>query len=112
VQLHRDFAGQVACISLNIDYNGDPDEPPESFRDQVLEFVTEHGATFQNVICSDPDEKLYEMLDLGAIPAVLVYDRAGTLRKRFDNDEGEYGTDGFTYEQHVVPFVEQLLAER
>ena len=112
MQLHRDHAGQVACISLNLNYNGSSDEPPESFRAQVLKVLTDKGATFQNVICSDPDEKLYEMPDLGSIPAVLVYDRKGALRKRFDNDKQEYGKEGFTFQQHVIPFVKQLLAEK
>ena len=45
-----------------------------------------------------------------SIPAVYVYGRDGKLVKRFDNDEELYGDDGFTYEKHVTPLVEQLLA--
>jgi hypothetical protein len=111
VQLHRDLADQVACVTLNIDYTGDPDEPPESCREQALGVLTGIDATFTNVLCSDPDEQVYEMLDLAAVPAVYVYDRQGKLRKRFDNEMGEYGAEGFDYDEHVKPFVQQLLAE-
>jgi hypothetical protein len=42
------------------------------------------------------------------VPIVRVYDRAGTLRKQFDNDEGG---EEFTYERHITPLVRELLAE-
>ncbi len=31
--------------------------------------------------------------------------------KRFDNDSGEYGDEGFTYKDHIVPLVEKLIGE-
>ena len=111
VQLHRKLADKVACMSVNIDFNGAKGTSPESSRDRVQEFLQERGATFQNVISSDPDEVLYKKLDLASVPAVLVYDRQGKLNKRFDNDREEYGEEGFSYQRHVIPLVEKLLAE-
>lgn len=111
VKLHRQFPEKVACISVDIDYIGREDEPPESFRDDVLEFVSKHGATFPNVISSDPDEDVLNALEVGSIPVVLVYDREGKLQKKFTNDDNEYGDEGFTYQQHIIPLVEELLGD-
>ena len=111
VQLHRQYTDQVACLSVNVDFDGDPHAPPESLQGQVLALLAQREATFPNVICRDADEDLYRRLDLASIPAVLVYDRTGALRKRFDNDRDEYGAEGFTFPGHVVPLVEQLLGE-
>jgi hypothetical protein len=52
------------------------------------------------------------MANLASIPAVYVYDRLGKLAKRFDNETGEFGEAGFTYEKHISPLVEQLLARK
>jgi thiol-disulfide isomerase/thioredoxin len=109
VELQNRFPDHVACISLNLNYDGSADKPPESHREKVLEFLTKRKASFQNFICSDADENMYTNLDLGSIPAIYVYDTDGTLHKRFDNDSGEYGDEGFTYQDHVVPLVEELL---
>lgn len=39
---------------------------------------------------------------------IQVYDRNGKLSKQFDNEKNEYGKDGFTYAQHIIPYVRQL----
>jgi len=111
VQLHRRFPDKVACISVDLDYIGLKEEPPASFHDKVLEFVSKHGATFPNVISSDSDEDVQNALGVAAIPAVLVYDREGNLAKKFTNDDGEYGEEGFTYAGHIIPLVEKLLED-
>ena len=110
VELHSRYPDQVACISVNTNYDGAADAPPESHREKALEFLVKRRATFQNVICSDPDLELYDKIQLAAVPAIYVYDRSGELRQRFDNDSNEYGEEGFTYQKHVIPLVEQLLA--
>ena len=111
VQLHRKFADRVTCLSLNLNYDGSADAAPESLRDPVQKFLNEQQATFQNIVSSEPDTALYDRLKLSSIPAAYVYDREGKLRKRFDNESGEFGPQGFKYDQHVGPFVEQLLKE-
>jgi thiol-disulfide isomerase/thioredoxin len=108
VGLHRQYAEDVACISLNVDYIGVDTEPPESFRDKVLEFTRRHEATFQNVISSDPDEEVLKALDAFSVPVVQVYDRDGNLRETFTNDDDQYGDQGFTYEEHIIPRIETL----
>jgi hypothetical protein len=110
VQLHGNYSEHVACISLNLDYFGGS-ESPESLRKGVGEFLAKQGATFTNLICAEPNDAFYERLKLASVPAVLVYDRQGVLRKRFDNDRGEFGEEGFSMEQHILPLVRQLIAE-
>jgi thiol-disulfide isomerase/thioredoxin len=110
VELNRSRAPDVVCIAFNMDYSGAAGETPESFREPVSQFLTKQGATFPNVISSDPADDVYERLKLGSIPAVLVYGWDGQLAKRFDNDDALYGDEGFTYEKHIAPLVEQLLS--
>ncbi len=110
VELHQAHPGQVACVSFAMDYEGLPDEPVESFRENVLKFLDEQQATLTNILSSDPSDEVFRQLELGSIPAVLVYGRDGQLARRFDNDENLYGAEGFTYEDHIVPLVDELLA--
>jgi thiol-disulfide isomerase/thioredoxin len=108
VALSRKKADDVACISVAVDYYGDPNQPPEASRDRVLAFLQQKQASFTNVICSDPDEQVFKQLRAAAVPIVLVYDRQGVLRKTFTNDDGAYGENGFSYAQHITPLVEEL----
>ncbi len=109
VQLQRDRGDEVACISYSLDYSGRASRPPETYRDKVLAFLKQQGATFDNLLGTDDPDALHERLDLAAIPAVYVYDKNGELRKRFDNEDPN--REEFTYEKDVIPFVEELLAE-
>ena len=109
VKLHQKYPERVVCMSLNCNYTGLKDEPPEHARPEIEKFLQGQGATFPNIICTDTDEALFTKLELGSIPAVLVFDSDGQLHKRFDNDSEEYGAEGFSYDKHIVPLVEQLL---
>ncbi len=111
VQLQQSFPDSVTCISVAANYAGLKDEPPESFRDEVLEFLKKQKAALTNVICSTPDETLYETLQAASVPIVLVYGTDGSLQKMFTNDDQQYGDEGFTYQQHIVPLVEQLVKQ-
>jgi len=112
VALHKKYPSEkITCISVSCDYEGLEDEPPESKKPSVMKFLTSTKATFTNVLLSDPDLDVYESIGLAAIPAVYVYDTQGQLAKRFDNDSGEYGDEGFTYKDHIVPLIEKLIDE-
>ena len=110
VELQSRFGEKVACISFNTDYSGAKDASPESFRRPVLQFLTAKKARLFNVICSDPSEDFYTKIRLGGPPAVFVYDRKGSLVKRFDNSQVTKTNSEFTYKNNVVPLVERLLA--
>ena len=74
-----------------------------------MKFLKSTKATCTNLLLSDADVDVYDKIELAAIPAVYVYDTAGRMVKRFDNDSGEYGDEGFTYKDHIVPLVEKLI---
>lgn len=109
VALHESYPDHVACISVCLNYDGSKSRPPESHLERVTEFLTKQNAQFENVLCSDSDLDLYDRIELSSIPAVYVYDRQGELSRRFDNEAEEFGDEGFTYQEHIVPLVEELL---
>jgi thiol-disulfide isomerase/thioredoxin len=105
VELHKKYGPeQLACISLSFDYEGIGQ--PEEQREPVLKFLRASGATFDNLMSNEESDVLYRKFKLAAVPAVFVYDRAGHLRKRFDNEQAHGKAEAFTYEQ-----VEQLVVE-
>ncbi len=97
-------------MTMNVDFDGTG--TPADLREEVQQTLVKLNANFLSVIATDVNDDLYEKLKLASVPAVLVYDQNGQLRKRFDNDALEYGPEGFTYESHIGPFVRELLAER
>jgi hypothetical protein len=109
IALQKQYPETVVCVSFNIDYIGL--SSPESESDGILDFLSKQKSALHNVISSTPDEDFYEAVDLAAIPAVFVYGTDGKLKNRFDNDSLEFGEDGFTYEKHIIPLIEDLLAE-
>lgn len=103
VELHKKYGPEkVACISLSFDADGDPAE----YEADVLTFLKSQGATFDNLLSSDP-EALYDKFDFPSIPAVFVYDVDGNLAKRVDNSKR--GSKPFTYAD-VEAVVQKLLA--
>jgi thiol-disulfide isomerase/thioredoxin len=110
VELHRRYPPeQLACISLSFDYEGLG--KPADVQGPVLAFLRAQGARFDNLLSSEESDVLYRKFKLAAVPAVFVYDRAGRLRKRFDNEKAKSKADAFTYEQ-VGQLVAELLAEK
>jgi thiol-disulfide isomerase/thioredoxin len=92
VKLHERYGPEkVACISVSFDNDGIASL--EEAKEMALGFLQSQGATFDNVISSEPSDELLKKFGIYAVPAVYVYDRQGELRKRFDNSTGEE----FTY---------------
>lgn len=115
VKLQEQFANDVVCMSVSLDYTGAKTETPESHREKILKILTSRKMTFPNYISSTSDFDIYDAIDLGSIPAVLIYDvrtsEPPSLIKRFDNDLNEFGEEGFSYTHHIAPFIEQTLAK-
>lgn len=111
VALQKKYPEKVVCVSFNLNYDGSKAYPPESSREELMEFYTKQNAEIVNLISSTPDEDLYKKLDLAAIPAAYVYGTDGKLQKRFDNETLAYGQEGFTYEEHIVPFIDEMLQQ-
>lgn len=109
VELHRKYGPErLACVSLSFDYEGLG--KPEEQVAGVLKFLRGQGATFENLMSNEGSDVLYRKFKLAAVPAVFVYDRAGQLRKRFDNEQAKSKAEAFTYEQ-VGQLVAELLDE-
>ncbi len=108
VAIHRDLGDQVACFSVDTDYDGRRTKPAESYRPDVEKFLKSMGATFTNYLSETPSDELFAALEISSIPAVLIFDADGKLVRTF-SDVGDDA--GFTYAENIRPFVEQLLAE-
>ncbi|QDV17558.1 Thiol-disulfide oxidoreductase ResA [Gimesia panareensis] len=111
VELQKKYPDQVVCISYNMNYDGSKDSPPESNETELMDFYTKHKADIVNIISSTPDMDLYEKVNLASIPAAYVYGPDGKLAKRFDNEKQEYGKEGFTYREHIIPYIDELLKQ-
>lgn len=105
-RIQREFPKDVVCLSINCNFAGDG--KPDDERPAVLKVLKEINAPFLTLISADADIDLYGKLGIASIPVIQVYDRNGKLSKQFDNEKNEYGKDGFTYAQHIIPYVRQL----
>ena len=110
VALHKQYGKDVACASVNVDYYAAQKDPPPALQERVKKTLVRLAASMQNFIASDRDEDVFQVIEVAAIPTVLVYDREGKLHKKFSNDNQEFGERGFTYRDHIVPAVKELIA--
>lgn len=111
VKLHEKLAADVACISFSTDYAGIKKKPPEFYQERVLAFLKKQNATFDNILCSQASDDVYQELGIASIPAVFVYGRDGKLVKRFDNESLKPGEEEFTYAD-VNKLVDELLSAK
>ncbi|MEM7479433.1 MAG: hypothetical protein AAF483_30990 [Planctomycetota bacterium] len=107
VALSRNYDDDVVCISLNVDYIGLPKKPVETYKAKVVEFLRKEKAQIVNLMSTLSDEEMSGKLDFGSIPAILIYDRKGTLTHSLGEHNG--GDDGLTYEGDVIPKLDAIL---
>ncbi len=107
-KLHGD---KVVCASFSLDYTGAKGGPSEKLQAQVLDVLQRLGVATTNFLSSDKDEAVTAAIDVAAIPAAMVYDRAGNMHKLFTNDQGAYGKGGYTYQKDVYPVVAELVGK-
>ena len=107
VQLHNQHGDKIACMSVSLDYYGDPAEPPEYYRESVEEFLSTQSAGFPHYLSTLASDDVLMEIGAVSVPTVLVYDRDGQLAKMFE-DDGTYGDEGFTYADHIAPLVVEL----
>lgn len=109
VKLHQDHSDKIACISVSADFDGVDGTTAETHREKVQAFLNKQKATFKNVLLSTDTETLFnEKIKHQSIPIVLVFDGEGKLIKEFPDPENP---DEFTYKDHVLPYVNGLLAK-
>lgn len=111
VALHQSHPHELSCASLSLDFYGGGTRPEDS-EPAVRKFLQSKAATMVNFLCSDPDQHVLEKVGANMVPVALVYDRQGTLHTVFHNDDERFDKSGFNYDDHVVPLVESLLANK
>ena len=91
VELQRRLGrSNLACITLNCDYDGIPEKPPKYYVKRVLEFLADNRATGTNVLLSDPLLDFLNAADIGATPTYLLYGPDGKLLRQFDGSREEF----------------------
>lgn len=112
VKLSKSHAENVVCISVCCDFLDPEFKSLDEIKPTALKFLSQQGADFQNVLMKTPQPDFFEKIELGSLPAIYVYDQTGQEVTRLDNDVPEFSENGFTYEDHVVPLVDKLIAEK
>ena len=88
VELYKKYGPKrIACVSLSLDYIGEANKPPESYKPKVLKFLREKGATFDNIIAGEETDVMYQHLQITNPPAVFVYDKTGQRHEKIVPDE-------------------------
>jgi hypothetical protein len=107
VALHNRHPNDVVCISFNVD---DGAKESKKLQHHIVEFLKKNKATCTNIVSSEASDVFYEATNTASIPVVFVYGKDGKLAETFKDDLKKYGQKGFSYEQHITPAVEKLLA--
>lgn len=109
VALQEKYPDQVVCVSVCLDYEGDPDFPTTKIEPdirKVLEKIKAHQV--RNILLSTPTDDLFKVIEHQSMPVLYVYDQQGKRVGVFpDLKEPEEPT----YARDIVPLVEQLLSE-
>lgn len=109
VELSKKDPQRLVCISLNVDFMGLRNETPESHIEEVKSFLEKQQATsVMNFVASEPDSDILEKYEVESMPAIIIVDPAGLLVAKATDANASSG--GLSYENDVLPKVEELLA--
>lgn len=108
VALQNKYPERVQAVGVNLDYDGREKYPAQSYQPRVKEFLTAVGAGFPNYLSETPSEEVFAAVEIGSLPAVLVFDETGKLAGRFTANAE---TGAFGYQQDILPLVAKLLAK-
>ena len=107
VRLQKDFPDKVNCVAVNVDFDGRESAPPESYVDKAKSFLEDTSASeLTCFLASTASHEVLEDVSAVSIPTVMIYQNGKRVRTFVDADE----TAGFTYQSHVVPAVQVLIA--
>lgn len=104
MQLQEKHGEQLATMTINVDFNKKMGGPSDELIAKVKSKLKDVGVTSQNLIASEHIDKVLETYNLGGLPAALIFDRGGKLRKKIDL--------GVNYAKDVAPEVEALIAAK
>jgi thiol-disulfide isomerase/thioredoxin len=102
VRLHETYAKEgLECISVSVD--------KLDRKERALEFLKSRKARFSNFLLDEPGEVWTVKFAAQGIPLVFVFDRAGKLVRKFDNDDDD--KPPFSYDE-VEDLVKRLLSAK
>jgi thiol-disulfide isomerase/thioredoxin len=108
VELSKQYPDKLTCVSLNVDYIGLPNKPPESYQEKVLAFLEKQAATeIHNYLATEPDTDILDKANAESMPAILIYDTEGELVATLT--DATAGEEGLSYEGTVIPKLHELL---
>lgn len=122
-ELQKKHGDKVVCIAVDLDYDGTADTKPAKTQDKVEEVLRKRFGTvldtdeslnpaFRLFISSAPDEEFGEAIGHnGGVPVIFVFDKQGKPTKIDLDYVTKLGAKDISYEKHVNPLVEKLLAK-
>jgi len=105
VQLHQKHEDKVVCITASLDYD---ESDADAIKGEIKGFLQDREINVTGLLIKEDPIEVQDKFE-ATIPIVLVYDQQGELRHTFHN--GDAAAEPFTYEDDVIPFVEELLKD-
>ncbi len=109
VALQDKYPESVVCVSVSLDFDGDPKIPPSQLEPsirEVLEQVKAHKV--RNVLLSTSYDDLFKVIEHQSMPIAYIFDQTGKRVVMFPDRKDPVE---FTYAGDITPAVEKLLAE-
>ena len=109
VALQDKYPDSVVCVSVSLDFDGDPKIPPSQLEPairEVLEKVKAHKV--RNVLLSTSYDDLFNLIEHKSMPVAYIFDQTGKRVVMFPDRKDPVE---FTYAGDITPAVEKLLAE-
>ena len=108
VELQAKYPEQVICVSVSLDYEGDPNIPPSKIEPDIRKVLEKIKAyKVRNVLLSTSSEDLFKIIEHKSMPVLYVFDQAGQRVGMFPDLQDPQEP---TYAKDVGPLVEKLLA--
>ena len=99
---------EVICVSVCLDFDGDPKTPPSKIEPDIREVLEKVKAQqVRNVLLSTSSDDLFKQIEHQSMPVIYVYDQTGKRVAMFPDLKNP---EESTYAKDVTPVVEKLLA--
>ena len=106
VQLYKKYNDRgVTFVSMSVD-----DREDKQAVEQARAFLQKQNATFRNYLMDENILQSFQKLDIPAVPAVLIYDRAGRLRQNLNGNDPNHQFTQKDVEDAVAALVKEQPA--